>query len=148
MANESKLVLETAISSDFTVEDSTGIEKGSLLAMADLKVASLAASVTNMVAGIAAKEKVADDGKTTLSVFRAGEFVVYLSGTCTAGDALTWANGTGDISVFPNHVSKIIKTGAGMTSGTQILGMTMEDGTNGDTIRMELRPGYAGAGSG
>ena len=91
MASEAILIIRQEDPIDFTVADGTGIEKGALLGITDPKTASN--SVTGIVppAGIAAREKIASDGRTALAVYRKGVFDLTLSpqsGTVTAGDAV------------------------------------------------------------
>jgi len=50
--------------------------------------AALADGVGDIPAGIAAADKIANDGVTKLAVFRGGIFKVYASGSVTAGDPL------------------------------------------------------------
>ena len=52
---------------DYTVADGTGIEKGALLALTDPRTAILASSAAQPLAGIAAREKIANDGRTRLA---------------------------------------------------------------------------------
>lgn len=137
MANEATLYVQTGLPINMTCADGTGIEKGAILAMSDPLTAATSSAANDIVAGIAAAEKIASDGVTKLPVWREGIFKVTLSGSCTAGDALST-----DIS--PNHVAAV---GSYATlSGSVIIGTALETGTTGQTILMELKP-YAVTGS-
>jgi hypothetical protein len=94
-----------------TCSDSTGIEKGALLTLSDPNTVVTSTNTTGSVfGGIAAQEKVASDGSTTISVYTDGVFdltnnaggtpsvgaIVVLSGVnliraAVAGDLLTGA---------------------------------------------------------
>ena len=133
MANEAALIFETAPPIPFTVANGVGIEKGAILSLKDLMTASGTVIVGDLVAGIAAKEKIASDGNTELAVYRGGIFKVYLSGACIAGDALTTTN-------TANYV-RICET---TLSGSRIIGTALETGAEDETILMELKPGCGG----
>jgi hypothetical protein len=88
MANEAILVqqLEDRLM-EVTVADGTGIEKGSILQLTDPTTGSLSAADGNFFAGIAASEKVANDGSTRLAVWRYGVFDLKLTAaTVAAGE--------------------------------------------------------------
>ena len=137
MANEAILITETGPPVFFTVADGAGIEKGSVCAMADLMVASAATSTGQMVAGIAASEKIANDGNTTLGMYRQGIFKVYLSGACSVGHALA----INSILGYRNYVER---AGVALSGGATI-GIALEAGTDKEQIKMELRPGVGSA---
>ena len=130
MANEATLVFETSKPIPFTVANGTGIEKGSLLKMTDPFTAIINSATLNDIAGIAAEEKIASDGKTTLGVYRTGIFKMTLSGSCTVGDALC-----NDASV------NMVKRAAQNLSGSKCLGYALETGATGETILVELKIG-------
>ena len=54
----------------FTVSDSVGIEKGATMKMTDPRTAAQSDGAGDIIAGIAASEKVANDGNTKLAVLR------------------------------------------------------------------------------
>ncbi len=58
----------------FTVNDSVGIEKGAILKMTDARTAIINSGAGDVIAGIAAAEKVASDGNTKLAVYTNGIF--------------------------------------------------------------------------
>ena len=129
MANECRLVLEYMPPVPFIVANTTGIEKGTTLKFADPMTASQA-TTDDVVAGIAAKEKIASDGNTSLSVYRIGRFRGYASGTITAGDPLGFADAN---YLYSN------KTKANL-SGQRTAGVALETASDGDTFLFELNP--------
>lgn len=80
MANEAKLIFETEVPIPFTCSNTVGIEKGAILKLTSPMTASLADGDGDILAGIAAVEKIANDGKTKIAVYRRGIFSV-LAGT-------------------------------------------------------------------
>jgi len=85
MANEATLVIETAPPIAFTCADGTGIEKGTFLTLSDpMTVAATGANANAVVIGIAAAEKIANDGNTKIPVYLEGIFKVL------AGGVLQW----------------------------------------------------------
>jgi len=132
MADEAVLVYELEPPIPFTVTDANGIEKGAICSLEDPITASGTTADGSLVAGIAASEKIASDGKTKLGIYRKGIFKVTLSGTCTAGDIL-------ETDVSPNHVAQYDAA----VSGTRMIGTALESGNSG-TILMELNIGPGG----
>ncbi len=88
MAHEAILIYETDLPIPFTVSNSTGIEKGGVLKLTDPMTAIITSGDEDQIAGIAAEEKIANDGKTKLGVYRRGIFKVYVSAAVTIGQAL------------------------------------------------------------
>src|SRR3990167_967352 len=131
MANEAALHVETGLPVKFTVANATGIEKGAILKMTDPWTAIINSASNDVIAGIAAAEKIASDGVTTLAVYREGIFKVTLSGSCTVGDALVTDAVANMVKTAPNNLS---------ISGANIIGYALETGTTGETIFMELNP--------
>ena len=90
MANEAVLREWQEDPIDFIVSDTAGIEKGTVLKLIDERRAEASASNDSSVApaGIAHREKIANDGRTRLAVYRKGIFDMYqLSGSnITTGD--------------------------------------------------------------
>src|SRR3990167_6224696 len=120
----------------FTCADGTAILKGQLLKLTDPMTASLSDGANNMIAGIAARDKVASDGRTAIAVFRQGVFDMYCSGSVAIGDPLTSAvTGT-----YPNYV----QSATTLTSGAVLLRTALEAGTNGELIRVQLACGSGG----
>lgn len=135
MANEAiKRYAQSAagdVIQDYTVADGTGIEKGTLLQLSDPRTASAQTGGNQLIAGIAAREKVADDGRTQLAVHTKGDFDMIVSGSCTIGQPLC----SGGI---PNSVSGALGSGSNASSGAQIIGYALEAGSEGEVIHVRL----------
>lgn len=136
MAYEAVLVTRTEHPVSMTVANATGIEKGAILKMSDPNTAATTTGAVDIVAGIAAAEKIASDGVTQLAVYKGGRFKVYLSGSCTVGDPL--------VTDFNNYVKTGANVAVGVISGSRVLGRALETGTTGETILMELNLGLIG----
>lgn len=132
MANEAVIIElnPNRNAENFTVADGTGISKGCLLKVADAHTASAAAGKQEAVAGIAAAEKEANDGATTLGVYVPGSghiFDLYADDNITTGQAV--------------HISGANKIGAGVNNDFRsgaYLGRALEDATQGETIRVRV----------
>lgn len=131
MANEATLHVATGLPVKFTVSNTTGIEKGTILQLTDPWTASAQSGANQAVAGIANSEKIASDGVTTLDVHTQGIFRVTLSGACTVGASLV-------TDAALNHVKQAPISSS--VSGANIIGRALETGADGETIFMELRP--------
>jgi hypothetical protein len=96
MALETTLLYELEPAVPFTVTDGAGIEKGSLLILTDPMTVAVTTGDTDEIIGIAAEEKIANDGKTKLGVYMRGIFKGFAgaAGT-TAGLAIISDTGTG-----------------------------------------------------
>lgn len=81
MANEATLVMETMLPIMFTCSDSTGIEKGTLLKLSDPMTVAATSADNDIFAGVAANEKIANDGNTKIAVYRQGVFKMTDSGS-------------------------------------------------------------------
>lgn len=138
MASEATLVLELAPPVPFTCADGTGIEKGAILKMTDPRTAALADGDGDVIAGIAAAEKIANDGNTTIPVYREGWFKVLAGvGSITVGltlDTHASTGATNEVAIAP------------ATTGHR-LGFALESAGDGETFLMELFPHHASANS-
>ena len=131
-------VLKTRISEPigFICADGTAITKGQLLKLTSPQTAIISSAVNEMIAGIAARDKVASDGRTQIAVFREGVFLMYCSGTVAIGDPIvSAATGT-----YPNYV----QSATTLTSGAVLIGTALMSGTNGQQIRIQLSCGSGG----
>ena len=135
MANEHTLVLQKTAPVPFTVSDGTGIEKGAVLKMTSPRTAVLASADNDLIAGIAASEKSASDGRTSLAVITGpgDEFVCTASGTITVGDSI------GTITGYTNYVASNNNTAD--LSGIKRLGFALQSVTNGQSVRYRLDTG-------
>ena len=82
MANEAVIVELLGNRGDpvrYTCADATGISKGAILQLTDNRTAE-ASAADKPVAGIAAEEKVANDGATTITCYTIGIFDILDSG--------------------------------------------------------------------
>lgn len=77
MALECSIVYETALPIAFTCADNAGIEKGAVLLLSDPNTVATTTGDGDAVAGIAAEEKIANDGKTKIAVWTEGTFKGY-----------------------------------------------------------------------
>ncbi len=137
MANEATLVERHGDPSDFTVDDSVAVVKGALMMMTDPRVAAIGTNGPVAVAGIAAREKVVDDGRINLAIYNDGKFLVSASGAIQIGDPLMIS---ALATTYPNFVQA-----AGITaSGGFTIGFAEETAANADRFLMRLQPGTAG----
>lgn len=88
MANEAVIIelIDGGRPIRFTCADGAGIEKGTLLKLADPRTASATSADNDPFCGIAAAEKVASDGSTSIAAYTCGIFDLKDSGAgITAG---------------------------------------------------------------
>lgn len=133
MANEATLVFETELPLPFTVANATGIEKGSLLKLADLNTASLADGANDILAGIAAQEKIASDGKVKLAIYPKGIFKMMASGAIPVG-----------LAVCSHGNANVVKLAPVTVSGAAILGHALETAADGETFLVNVSVGSGG----
>lgn len=132
MALECTLMVETELPISFTCADGTGIEKGTVLKLADpMTVSAAGASANAIVAGIAAEEKIANDGKTTIAVYRRGIFKGTAGGAITVGDPLETSSGA---------ANELIKSTPAASSSQNIVGVAFETAADTNTFIFELNP--------
>lgn len=137
MAFEATLVYETAPPIQLTVADGTAITKGALLKLTDPATAIISTANDDIVAGIAATDKIASDGVTQLAVYRRGVFKVKCSGSVTVGDPLALFT-----TSQTNHVASKLNANMIQLSGSKIIGTALETATTGETLLMELNPSF------
>lgn len=136
MANEAVLLWETGPAIPHTVHNSVAIEKGTILCLLDPMTVSGAdhMGLNASAAGIAAEEKIANDGKTTIGVYTEGIFKVTLSGACDVGEDLSIGAAANDVTAAgENAVNK------------NIIGYALEAGADDETIRMRMNIHRKGA---
>lgn len=88
MANECVLMCETELPINFKCADGTGIAKGAILKLTESMTAIITSGQNDKVAGIAAEEKIANDGKTTIKVYLGGIFKGVAGAAVAIGAAL------------------------------------------------------------
>ena len=125
MANEAVLLVETNEAINFTVSNTAAIEKGTVLKIIDPMSVSGGAAWNDVVVGIAAEEKIAMDGKTSIGVYDRGYFIMKASGSITAGDALRCSGNLVYSAVDINKFS---------------IGVAMETATNTETLVVRVNP--------
>jgi len=130
MANEAVLEVETELPIMFTCANDTRIEKGAILTLSDPMTAELCTTDGAVVAGIAAEEKIANDGKTKIAVYRRGIFKMLAGTSITAGQAVDTHAATG----ATNEVA------AAPAAGDSVLGLALETADDGHTLLVELNP--------
>ena len=131
MADEAVLIYETAPPIPFTCDDSVGIEKGAILMLTDPMTVATATGDTDIVAGIAAEEKIANDGKTKIAVYDEGYFkeTAGLAGVKVGLNIITDV-GTGSANEL------VVADGA----AEQLVGRSMETATDRQTFMFKLDP--------
>ena len=131
MALEATLMVETMLPVAFTCADGTGIEKGTILKLTDPMTVSAADGDTDVVAGIAAEEKIANDGKTTLAVYTRGIFRGFAGAAgVTVGGALITDVATGAANELVNAD----------VNSENIVGRALETATDTQSFLFELHP--------
>ena len=103
MALETVLIHELEPPVPFTCADGTGITKGALLILTDPKTVATTTGDTDAIIGIAAADKIANDGVTKIPVYLRGIFkgLAGAAGT-TAGQAIISDTGTGTANELVN----------------------------------------------
>lgn len=87
MANEAVIIELLGNKGDpvrFTCADGTGIAKGAVMELTDPRTVVTCTGANKAIAGIAAEEKVASDGATTIAVYTYGIFDMDIVGTGTS----------------------------------------------------------------
>ena len=135
MANEAVLMIELELPIPFTCADGTGIEKGTLLQLTDPMTVSLSDGAADPIAGIAAEEKIASDGKTTIGVYMRGIFRMLSDGTVAIGAGVI-ADGTN-----PNEFI----TATAAADAMAVFGHSLEAVTDGETGLVYVNVGVGGS---
>jgi len=133
MANEATLVMEITPPINFTCADGTGIEKGAICKLSDPMTAALADGDEDYVAGIAKTEKIASDGKTKVAIYTDGIFKLTASGSITAGQTVATHASSGG--------SNVVAAATATAVGCKTLGIAFDTASEGESIRVMLRPG-------
>lgn len=131
MTQEAVLAFEMSSPIPFNCADGVGIEKGAVLMLSDPMTATLASGDGDAVAGIAAEEKIANDGKVKIGVYVDGVFKGTAGATgVTAGKGIMTYNGTGDDN-------DIVVIAAGEDD---CMGYSFETAANNETFLFRLNP--------
>lgn len=125
MANEAVLVFETDKPVPFTCANGATIEKGALLTLIDPFTVATSSADNQVFVGIAAEEKIANDGKVKIGVYMRGIFklVVAAGNTTTVGQdcVLRAANTIGLYDTLDDEKGLVV-------------GMALETGAAGETV--------------
>lgn len=131
MADETELLWELEPPVPFTCANGTGIEKGALLLLTDPMTVATTTGDTDEIIGIAAEEKIASDGKTTIPVYMRGIF------KGTAGAAGVTA-GLGIISdTATGTANELVNADV---NSEALVGIALETATDRETFRFLLNP--------
>ena len=131
MALESTLIFETELPIPFTCA-AGAIPKGTHLKLTDPMTAIISDGDADIIAGIAAEEKIASDGKLKVAVYRGGIFRAFAgAGGVTVGLAITTDNSTGGAD------NELVNAGSADES---VWGIALETATDGQSFLFELRP--------
>ena len=135
MALEWTILTELEPAVGFTVADGAGIEKGALLELNAAMTVTTNNGNIDKIIGVAAEEKVANDGKTKLGVYLRGIFKATAGGTITAGDGLiSETGGTNEV---------LADTAA--ADNAAIFGIALQDATDGQSLKVLLNVGIGGS---
>lgn len=132
MANEAILKDRLTEAIDFTVADGTAILKGTICALTDPRTAIAVSSTGQMLAGIAARDKIASDGRTRLGMFTKGVFDMRASGAIAVGQPVVACANNGIILA------------SGGQSGAAILGYALETASDTEVIQVMVNIGAGG----
>ena len=131
MALEATLIHETELPIPMTCADGAAITKGSILVLTDPNTVAVTTGDTDVVAGIAAESKIANDGNTKISVYKRGIFKVAIgAGGCTVGAALITDTATG-------AANELVTADV---NSENIFGRALETAVDTDTALAELNP--------
>jgi|25BtaG_2_1085352.scaffolds.fasta_scaffold02979_7 hypothetical protein len=117
---------------DFTIGDGVAVEKGTIMTFIDPRTcsgASAAGAGGEVIAGIAAAEKVASDGQTNLGIYTHGIFDLVCGPGVTIGAKLASSGG----NVVRDATEAEIAAG-------KCIGKALETGTAGERIEVLVAP--------
>ena len=134
MANELVLLTELESPVGFTCADGAGIEKGTLLELADPMTVAKVTGAAPLIIGVAAEEKIASDGKTEIGVYLRGIFKATAGGSITVGDGLIGENATNELL-----------TSTAAADEVEVCGIALETASDGETFKMLLNVGIGGS---
>lgn len=131
MANEATIIelMNGGRPIRFTCADGTGIPKGTLLGLSDDRTVSVSTAADTPLVGIAASEKVADDGSTTIAAYTDGIFELLSDvGTDSAGAMMT-----------SNSADNVIATAeaADLLNGSTI-GFLLQDAASNERVAVRV----------
>lgn len=134
MAFELTLITRLEPSVSFTVSDSVGIEKGTLVELADPMTVAKVAGAAPLIMGVTDEEKIANDGNTEIAVILRGIFIGTAGGSITVGDGLIGESGTNEFLTSTAAADEI-----------EVCGIALETATDGQTFKLFLNVGIGGS---
>ena len=124
-------MVETELPIMMTVADATAIPKGSWIEIANPFTATIHNGDEDYCGGVAAEEKIANDGKLKVAVYMGGIFRAYGQAAITTGESVA-------LSSDVNELKKTDATCLGMKS----VGFALTDcGADNETFIMKLQLG-------
>ena len=131
MANEATIIELSGLNPhNFTVADGTNISKGTLLKLSsDPNTASASAADSDVYAGVAAADKEANDGATTLAVHVPGQGNIFDMTCGGAGVTLGAMVSLSGANVIKNATEAEFPTG-------DVIGQALETGSAAEVIRV------------
>lgn len=131
MADEAVMLYEEGLPVPKTCADGTGINKGALLILTDPDTVATTTGDTDAIIGVAAEEKIASNGMTSIGVYETGTFVgtAGVAGV-TAGQAIISDTATSSANRLVNAD----------VNSEHIVGIALETATSGQTFRFKLAP--------
>lgn len=131
MALECQIIHELEPAVPMTCANGTAIPKGSVIKITDPNTALITNGDTDPVAGIAAEEKIASDGKTMIGVYRRGIFKGFAGAAgVTAGSSIITDTATGDVNELVNSD----------VNSEHVAGRALESATDTQSFLFELNP--------
>ena len=135
MANELKLMVETELPVMFKCDDTNALAKGALLELTESMTVVINSGQGVPIAGVAAAEKIANDGVTMIPVYMGGIFKAIAGAAVAIGVAL-----------MADATVNQVETSTGLTVGAAQLGYSLEAPSGvGQSFLMRLNPGGSGA---
>jgi hypothetical protein len=133
MANEAiKRYSESAsgdVIQDYAVNDVVALERGAFAELRDPRAVSGVSAANVACAGIVAREKIANDGRTRVAIYKKGYFDVVASGSITLGAPLKLALPAG---------SNFVMSATSTSSGAQLIGYAEETASDAELFVMRL----------
>lgn len=137
MALEWTLIHEIEKPIPYTCADGTGIEKGALLKIVDPATVATSDGDADVIAGIAAEEKIASNGVTQIGVYKRGIFKATAGGSITVGDGL--------INNASSGAANEVITATAAADDSQIFAIAEETASDTHTLRVYLNVGIGGS---
>lgn len=133
MANEAVIVELLGNGGDpveYTVADGATIEKGTILKLTDPRTAAASSADGDLFAGIAAAEKVANDGSTTLAAYTHGIFDLKMTATTTTAGHMVKVAGANLIAEADDDTAE---------KGGEVVGKALETAAASEVIQVLVK---------